>query len=376
GSRFQMDERLLEIFTRQYIESQPFPEITFSWQGGEPTLMGLDFFKKAIQLQQRYARPGTRIINTLQTNGTLLDEKWCLFFKKYGFLIGLSMDGPEEIHDTYRVNRAGKGSFNDVIKGWQMLHHAGVQYNILCCVHAASQDKPLEVYHFFRDELNAQFIQFIPIVERARPEALDLANSGWREPGSKKRVLYTQSGNRVTERSVSAPAYGDFLVRVFDEWVKNDVGNTFVQIFDVALGAWADKPGGLCVFSPACGNAMALEHNGDLFSCDHFVEPEYLLGNIKKKHIVELAASERQREFGELKRKALPEYCLKCDALFACHGGCIKNRFINSPDGEPGLNYLCGAYKKFFNHIDRPMKTMARLIRQRRPASEVMEYMT
>lgn len=368
-----MDEKLLEIYIKQYVESQQYPEITFSWQGGEPTLMGLDFFKKAMHFQQKYAKPGTRILNTLQTNGTLLDEKWCGFFKKYGFLIGLSIDGPEEVHNVYRVNRAGKGSFSQVIKGWQLLNDMGVQYNILCSVHAASHDKPLEVYHFLRDELKAQFIQFIPIVERTTSQALSLANSGWKEPGNKKRVLYTQSGGVVTDRSVSALKYGSFLIAIFDEWVRHDVGKTFVQIFDVSLGAWSGQPGGLCIFSPTCGNAMALEHNGDLFSCDHFVEPDYLLGNIQKKNIAELAVSGKQKDFGDSKRISLPEYCLKCSVYFACHGGCPKNRFINAPEGEQGLNYLCEAYKSFFTHIDRPMKTMTRLLRQRRPPSEIME---
>lgn len=374
GSKFRMDEKLLERYIKQYIESQQYPEITFSWQGGEPTLMGLDFFKQAIRFQQKYARPGTHILNTLQTNGTLLDEEWCRFFKKYGFLIGLSIDGPKEIHDVYRKNRAGKGSFEDVMKGWQLLNDHGVQYNILCSVHAANQDKPLEVYNFFKDELNTQFIQFIPIVERATSRTLTLANSGWRESDNEKRILYTQSGDRVTERSVSASKYESFLIAIFDEWVRKDVGQIFVQIFDVALGAWSGQPGGLCIFSPTCGNALALEHNGDLFSCDHFVEPDYLLGNISKENMVELAMSEKQREFGDSKRNTLPEYCLKCEVNFACYGGCPKNRFINTPGGEPGLNYLCAAYKSFYNHIDRPMKTMARLLRQRRPPADIMEF--
>lgn len=372
-SRFRMDKNLLETYIKQYIESQKTPEITFSWQGGEPTLMGQDFFEQAIAFQQKYASPGTRILNTLQTNGTLLDEKLCRLFKKYGFLIGLSMDGPEELHNAYRVNRKGEGSFSRVIKGLEILKKTGVEYNILCSVHAANQDKPLEVYGFFRDELKAPFIQFIPIVERVTKETIELANSGWREPDSKKRVFYKQKGDTVTDRSVSAPEYGDFLISVFDEWVRHDVGKTFVQIFDVALGSWFGQPGGLCIFSPACGNAMALEHNGDLYSCDHFVEPGYLLGNIRKQHMKELAFSEKQLRFGESKRSALPEYCINCEVKFACHGGCPKNRFIKTPDGEPGLNYLCAAYLSFFRHIDRPMKTMVRLLRQRRQPAEIMD---
>ena len=374
-SRFAMDDKLLELYIKQYMESQQYPEVNFSWQGGEPTLMGLDFFEKAVRFQQKYARPGTRILNTIQTNGTLLDKKWCSFFKKYGFLVGLSIDGPEEVHDAYRIGKNGKGSFSRVIKGWQLLKDMGVQYNILCCVHAASQDKPLEVYNFFKDELEAQFIQFIPIVERVTPDTLNIADSGWKEPGDKKRVLYTQSGDMVTCRSVTPKDYGKFLISIFDKWVRNDVGETFVQIFDVALGAWFGKPGGLCIFSPTCGNAMALEHSGDLFSCDHFVEPGYRLGNIKKKGMAELAFSKEQIEFGEHKLKSLTEFCRKCNVRFACHGGCPKNRFKKAPDGEPGLNYLCLAYKTFFNHIDRPMKTMVRLFKQHRPPADIMKIL-
>jgi uncharacterized protein len=374
-SRFEMDDRLLELYIKQYLESQQYPEVTFSWQGGEPMLMGLDFFEKAVSLQQKYARPGTRILNALQTNGTLLDREWCRFLKKYGFLIGLSLDGPEEVHDAYRLSKNGKGTFSRVLKGWQLLKDTGVQYNILCSVHAANHDKPLEVYHFFRDELETEFIQFIPIVERVTPESLSLANSGWKGPENKKRVLYTQSGSMVTDRSVSPLKYGEFLCTVFDEWVRHDVGKTYVQIFDVALGAWFGRPGGLCTFSPSCGNAMALEHNGDLFSCDHYVEPDYLLGNILEKDMTELAVSKKQVEFGELKSGSLPAYCSRCSVKFACYGGCPKNRFVKSPEGESGLNYLCEGYRKFFSHIDRPMKTMVRLLQQGRQPAEIMKML-
>ncbi len=375
NSKFKMDDALLETYIKQYMKSQPYPEVTFSWQGGEPTLMGLEFFEKAVSLQQKYAGPGTRILNTLQTNGTLLDKKWCSFFKKYGFLIGLSIDGPQEIHDAYRVGKKGEGTFSRVIKGWQLLKDTGVQYNVLCCVHAASQDKPLEVYRFLRDELETRYIQFIPIVERVTSDTLNLADAGWKEPGDKKRFLYTQSGDMVTSRSVSPVKYGKFLVSIFDEWVRNDVGRTFVQIFDVTLGAWFGRPGGLCTFSPACGNAMALEHNGDLFSCDHFVEPGYRLGNIRKKEMTELALSEKQIMFGNSKSGSLPSYCRNCDVKFACYGGCLKNRFAKTPGGEPGLNYLCKGYKAFFSHIDSPMKTMVRLLKQRRQPAEIMKML-
>lgn len=376
GSRFRMNDTVLETFTRQYIELQRLPEITFSWQGGEPTLMGLDFFKRAVRIQQKYAKPGTRILNTLQTNGTLLDEAWCRFFRQYGFLIGISIDGPEEIHNTYRVNKGGVGSFSSVLRGLRFLNEVGVEYNVLCSVHAANQDHPLTVYRFFRDDLKARFIQFIPIVERTTSQTLPLANNGWRKKNGRKRQLYTQSGNQVTDRSVAAEKYGSFLNTIFDEWVRHDVGHTFVQIFDVALGVWFGQPGGLCIFSPTCGNAMALEHNGDLFCCDHYVEPKYLLGNIQIDLMQELVSSEKQKRFGEIKQTSLPRYCRRCDVKFACQGGCPKNRFIQSPDGESGLNYLCAGYRAYFKHIDQPMRKMADLLNRKRPPAEIMTILT
>ena len=375
NSHFRMADELLETYTRQYIESQQTPEITFAWQGGEPTLMGLDFFKRAIHYQQKYAKPGLKIQNALQTNGTLLDEDWCGFFKKHDFLIGLSVDGPRELHDAYRVNKGGAGTSNQVMRGWQLLKDFGIEYNILCTVHAANQDYPLEIYRFFRDELETQFIQFIPIIERATTQLLPLANVGWGEQDGGERPLYTQSGSQITNRSVNAQKYGDFLIAIFDEWVRHDVGHMYVQMFDVALGAWFGQPGGLCVFAPTCGSALALEHNGDLYSCDHYVEPDYLLGNIQSDLMLELVNSDKQRQFGADKQDALPRYCRKCEVRFACHGGCPKNRFIHTPDGEPGLNYLCAGYKTFFNHVDRPMKIMANLLRQRQAPAEIMAVM-
>ncbi len=380
GSRFRMADELLETFVSQYIESQQVPEVTFAWQGGEPTLMGLEFFERVIHCQQKYARPGTTIHNALQTNGTLLDEAWCRFFKKHNFLIGISVDGPQELHDAYRVNKGGAGSFAQVMRGWRLLYEHGVAYNILCTVHAANQDHPLAVYRFFRDELKTEFIQFIPIVERATTQILPLANVGWSERNGGRlphggRPLYTQSGSEITNRSVNAPKYGEFLTAIFDEWVRHDVGQVYVQMFDVALGAWLGQPGGLCVFAPTCGRALALEHNGDLFSCDHFAEPDYLLGNIQSDHMLDLVSSEKQRQFGTDKKATLPQYCRQCEVRFACHGGCPKNRFIHTPDGESGLNYLCAGYKAFFNHVDRPMKVMANLLHQQRSPAEIMAMM-
>ena len=375
GSRFRMADELLGTFIKQYIEAQRIPEINFAWQGGEPTLMGVEFFERVIHHQQTNAKPGMRIHNALQTNGTLLNEEWCRFFKKHNFLIGLSVDGPEALHDAYRVNKGGAGSFRQVMRGWRLLKQFGVEYNILCTVHAANQDYPLEVYRFFRDELDTQFIQFIPIVERTTSQVLPLANIGWSERDGGGRPLYTQAGSLVTERSINAEKYGQFLSAIFDEWVRRDVGRIYVQMFDVALGAWLGQPGGLCIFAPTCGTAVALEHNGDLFSCDHYVEPDYLLGNIQEDHIIELVASDQQRQFGRDKLSTLPEYCRQCEVRFACHGGCPKNRFITTPDGEAGLNYLCAGYKAFFNHVDRPMRMMANLLQQQRAPAEIMSLM-
>ncbi len=372
-SRFEMADKHLEIYTKQYIEAQKINEVTFAWQGGEPTLMGLDFFKRAIAYQQKFAKPGMKVQNALQTNGTLLDDDWCVFFKEHNFLIGLSVDGPRELHDAYRVNKGGAGSFDQVMLGWRLLKKHGVEYNILCTVHAANQDYPLEVYRFFRDELETDFIQFIPIIERATTQLLPIANVGWSERDGGERPLYTQFGSLVTERSVDGAKYGRFLIDIFDEWVTRDVGKIFVQIFDISLGAWMGQPSGLCIFGPTCGTALALEHNGDLYSCDHYVEPDYLLGNIEQDHMIELLVSDKQRQFGQDKQSTLPRYCRECEVRFACHGGCPKNRFIHTPDGEAGLNYLCAGYKAFFNHVDQPMRMMSSLLRSRRSPAEIMQ---
>jgi len=374
GSRFRMADELLDTYIRQLLEAQQVPEVTFAWQGGEPTLMGLDFFKRSIELVEKYKKPGQTIQHTIQTNGTKIDEEWAVFFKQVNFLVGLSVDGPQPIHDAYRVNKGGQGSFGQVMKGWEALVEHGVDVNILCTVHAANADRPLEVYHFFRDTLKAQYMQFIPIVERATVETLPIANEGWSERPGGDRPLYTQIGELVTERSVRPEQYGRFLISIFDEWVRRDVGKVFVQSFDAALANWVGQPS-LCIFQRTCGNALALEHNGDLYSCDHFVEPAFLLGNIQKTHMIDLVSSEQQRKFGQDKFDTLPQYCLQCEVLFACYGECPRNRFIHTPDGEPGLNYLCAGYKEFFNHITRPMQIMAELLRRGRYADEVMNIL-
>lgn len=354
-SSFKMSDELLETYTRQYIEAQQIAQATFAWQGGEPTLMGLDFFRRSIQYQQKYRRPKMIIQNTMQTNGTLLDDDWCEFFRKNNFLIGLSLDGPRELHDAYRVDKTGKPTFDRVMRAARLLRDHKVDYNILTTVHAANANHPLDVYRFLRDKVKANFIQFIPIVERDN-------DTGFQE------------GDTVTDRSVKAEQYGRFLISIFDEWVKRDVGKTYVQIFDVALAAWAGAHPGICAFSETCGTAMAMEHNGDMYSCDHFVEPKYLLGNINEKHMAQLAASRKQRKFGRDKLDSLPEYCRKCEVRFACNGECPKNRFIQTPDGEPGLNYLCAGYREFFRHIDGPMRFMAHELRQGRAPANIMNF--
>ena len=370
GSRFRMAEELLEAYVKQLIEAHAgVPEVAIAWQGGEPTLMGVEFFRRSVELAQEYLQPGQRAAYTIQTNATLLDEEWAAFFRENDFLVGVSIDGPRELHDTYRVNKGGKGSFDQVMQGLAFLQEAGVEWNALTTVHAANGDRGREVYGFLRDECGARFIQFIPIIERVAEAAEDgtVPWQSWRD-----RPLYLQDGDVVTGRSVSPAQYGRFLVDVFEEWVRRDVGSVYVQLFDVTLANWVGEPPGLCVHSETCGAALALEHTGDLYSCDHFVEPRYLLGNIKERHLLELVSSPQQVQFGLDKRDTLPQYCLDCDVRFACHGGCPKDRFIRTPDGDPGLNYLCAGFKEFFHHVDRPMRLMADLLARDRAPAEIM----
>ena len=354
GGSFRMSDELLENFVRQYIESQRVPQVNFAWQGGEPTLMGLDFFHKVIAYQKKYAPPGVQIENALQTNGTRLNDAWCEFFAENHFLIGISLDGPREMHDRYRKDKGGGDTFDRVVRGVKLLKKHHVDFNILTCVSSANVDQPLEVYRFLRDEIGARFIQFIPIVERDNETGF-------------------QQGTVLTARSITGKQYGEFLIAIFDEWLRRDVGRVFVQMFDTALGRWLGAPGGLCVFQETCGLALAMEHNGDLYSCDHFVEPDYLLGNIRQTPMAELVGSPKQRKFGLGKRASLPRYCRECPALFACNGGCPKDRTDTTPDGEPGLNHLCTGFKAFFTHIEGPMRQMAELLRHNRPAADIMK---
>ena len=369
-SRFRMTDEVLEAYIRELLEAHQEPEVTIAWQGGEPTLMGLDFFKRSIELVRKYKMPGQTVMHNIQTNGIKVDVEFAEFFKENHFLVGLSMDGTQEMHDTYRVNKGGQGTHRRIVKAWQILMEHGVDVNILCTVNAANADHPLEVYRYFREELKAQYMQFIPIVERSTAEMLPLANEGWGERAG-NRPLYIQAGNLVTERSIKAEQYGRFLSAIFDEWVRKDVGNVFVINFDASLANWVGHPS-VCVFQKTCGQAIAMEHNGDLYSCDHFVEPAYKLGNILETHMIKLVASDRQLKFGRDKYDSLPRYCHECEVLFACYGECPRNRFFHTPDGEAGLNYLCSGYKYFFKHIEKPMKLMADLLQQGRYADEVM----
>jgi uncharacterized protein len=373
GSRFRMADDLLVTYLRQLIEAQAgAPEVVVTWQGGEPTMMGLDFFRRSVELAQKLKQPGQQITYTIQTNGTLLNDDWAAFFKQHGFLVGLSIDGPRELHDTYRVDKGGKGSFDRVMRGLAVLRRHGVDWNALTTVHAANQDAGRQVYAFLRDECGARFMQFIPIIERVTERTLPMADAGWGQRAG-DRPLYVQQGNLVTGRSVSPEGYARFLIDIFEDWARRDIGEVYVQMFDVALANWYGQPPGLCVHAETCGLALALEHTGDLYSCDHFVEPAYRLGNIRQTHILDLVASPQQKAFGNAKKDTLPRYCRDCDVRFACHGGCPKDRFVTTPDGEPGLHYLCPSYKAFFGHIRPAMDAMCQLLRVGRAPSELVQ---
>ena len=356
GAGFRMSDDLLEAYTRQYIEAQQIPEVTFIWQGGEPTLMGLPFFQKAVEFQAKYCKPGMHIQNAFQTNGILLNDDWCEFFHQNHFLIGLSIDGPRQFHDAYRQDKGGQGTFDRVMMAAKLLKQHEADFNTLTCINAANGDHGLEVYRFLRDELGSCFMQFIPIVERDNPSG-------------------NQEGSRLTSRSVNGPQYGSFLIEVFDEWVRKDIGRVYVQIFDVSLAAWLGEHPGLCIFEETCGLELAMEFNGDVYSCDHYVEPRYFLGNIQQTSMEKLVMSPRQASFGMHKKTDLPQYCRECEVRFICNGGCPKDRLLKTPDHEPGLSYLCGGYRAFFNYIDQPMKQMAANLRLKRAPAEIMKTM-
>ena len=371
GSRFRMADALLETYIRQLIDAHAgAPEVTVAWQGGEPTLMGVEFFRRSLEYQRRHTRPGQRVVNTIQTNGTLIDDEWARFFRENGFLVGISIDGPRDLHDAYRVDKGGKPTFDRVMAGLAHLRRQEVEWNVLTTVHAANAAHGRAVYRFLRDGCGASFVQFIPIVERTTSEPTALADSSRRPPGD--RPLYVQSGREVSDLSVTAVGFGRFLIDVFEEWVRHDVGRVYVQMFDVALANWHGEPPSLCVHSRTCGNALALEHTGDVYSCDHFVEPNHLLGNINDKSLLTLVNLPQQRRFGQDKHDTLPRYCRECDVRFACHGGCPKDRFLDTPDGEPGLNYLCAGFQAFFRHIDWSMRHMSAQLRTGRAPADIM----
>jgi uncharacterized protein len=359
-----MPDDVLESYVRQYIQSQAAPVVTFAWQGGEPTLLGVDFFRKVVEFERKYS-DGRRIANAFQTNGVLLNDLWAEFFAENGFLVGVSIDGPRELHDCYRVNKGGKPTFDSVMAGLGYLKKHGVDFNTLTVVNRRNSCHPLEVYRFLR-EAGSGYMQFIPVVERLTsnpgPDGLHLISPSWN-----KSV-------QVSEWSVEPIQYGKFLCAIFDDWLRRDVGRYFVQIFDVALESWYGVPQGLCVFRETCGTALAIEHNGDLYSCDHYVYPENKLGNIMEAPLESLVASSTQRQFGAAKRNMLPRYCRECEVRFACNGECPKHRFLQTPDGEAGLNYLCAGYKMFFNHIDPYMEFMVGELQNGRAPANVMQW--
>jgi uncharacterized protein len=368
GEDYRMSDDVLEAYIKQVTEAHAdIPELLFSWQGGEPTLMGIDFFKKAIELERNYAA-GKPFMNTLQTNGTLLDDEWCRFLAKNKFLVGLSLDGPRELHDQHRKTRGGEPTFDEVMRGLELLKKHRVEFNILACVNRETAKQPLEVYQFFKDQ-GVEYIQFIPIVERMpedRARELDL------QLGVPAPIGEETGPVEVTPWTVEPEMYGDFLITVFDEWVRSDVGTIFIMNFDWALVSYVGAQTPPCFFAPTCGNAAIIEHNGDIYSCDHYVYPGYRLGNILTDDLAAMMDSEAQRSFSAQKEK-LPRYCHDCPVLRACYGECPKHRFVESPDGEPGLNYLCAGYRKYFSHIAPYLKVITDLLTQGRPASEIME---
>ncbi len=375
NSKSRMSEQTLENYIRQTVESHQTDTVTIAWQGGEPTLMGVDFFRKSVEYARKYLRPDQQVEYTFQTNGVLLDDEWCEFLKENNFLVGLSVDGPEDIHDTYRLDKGGAGTFKQVMRGWSYLNKHGVDLNVLCTVNAANQYRGREVYEFFRDDLGAKWMQFIPIVERATLETLSIANLGWSERPGGDRLLYTQTGDLVTERTVGREQYGRFLVDIYETWLRGDVGEQYVQLFDVTLHAYFGQHL-LCIHAPTCGYGPALEHNGDLYTCDHFVEPDFLLGNINETHMLEMVGSQRMRQFGDNKRDLLTQQCRDCDVRMLCNGGCPKDRFEFSRDGEPGQNYLCDGLYFFFDHVRPTMEIMANLVQRNQPAARVMEWVS
>lgn len=359
GGRFTMSDELLERFIREYIESQTMPQVLFSWHGGEALMRPLSFYKRVVELQKRYAR-GMQIDNSIQTNGTLLTDEWCEFFRENGWLVGVSIDGPQEFHDEYRRNKMGQPSFRKVMQGIKLLNKHNVEWNALAVINDFNADYPLDFYNFFK-EIACHYIQFTPIVERL------FNHTDGRHLASPQNY----GDVPLADFSVTPEQWGEFLVTLFDEWVKEDVGNYFIQLFDATLANWVGQAPGVCTMARTCGHAGVMEYNGDVYSCDHFVFPEYKLGNIRTKTLVEMMYSDRQQQFGQDKYDKLPSQCKKCEFLFACNGECPKNRFAVTADGEPGLNYLCSGYKRFFSHVAPYMEFMKKELEAGRPPANV-----
>lgn len=364
GESVRMDDDTLETFVREYIRSQDAQEISFAWQGGEPTLRGLDFFRKVVELQRRYA-DGRTITNALQTNGTLVDAEWAAFLAENAFLVGLSIDGPPELHDAYRVDAAGRSTSAQVLEALALLQAHGVEFNTLTVVSALNARHPLKVYRYLK-EIGSRHLQFIPLVERRNRQQEGAALAGPPVPGRLREA-------ELTKWSVGSVAYGRFLTTIFGEWVRRDVGRVFVQLFDSTLHTWLEGRATLCTFSETCGRQVAMEHDGSIYACDHYVYPEYEVGKLGEQPLAEILESPAQRAFAEAKRSTLPSQCRRCDVLAACRGGCPKHRFLHAASGGHGVNYLCAAYRHFFRTVAPHMRTMTLLLRQGRPASDIMQ---
>lgn len=361
--RHLMSDEMLEQFTREYIEAQTMPQVLFTWHGGEPLMRSIDFYKKALALQKKYAH-GKQIDNVIQTNGTLLTDEWCEFFTKNHWLVGISIDGPQEYHDHYRVTPAGKPSWEKVMQGISLLKKHRVEWNAMAVVNAYNAEHPLEFYHFFRDN-GCQYLQFTPIVERLTEH----------EDGRTLASLADDREIPLADASVTPQQWGNFLCTIFDDWVRHDVGKTFVEIFDCTLANWMGVLPGICAYSKECGHAGVMEHNGDVYSCDHFVFPEYKLGNIRDQSLIDMLYGEKQQAFSRLKHTSLPRQCKECDMEFACHGECPKNRFEKDKYGEPGLNYLCQGYYQYYTHVAPYMDFMKRELLAQRPPANIMNVL-
>ena len=363
AQRHLMSDEMLEQFTREYIEAQTMSQVLFTWHGGEPLLRSIDFYRKALSLQQKYAG-GRRIDNVIQTNGTLLTDEWCEFFAQNHWLVGISIDGPQPDHDHYRLTAAGKPSWKKVMQGIKLLKKHGVEWNAMAVVNAYNANHPLEFYRFFKEN-GCQFLQFTPIVERQTRH----------EDGRTLASLADKNEIPLSEASVTPEQWGYFLSAIFDEWVRKDVGKIFVEVFDCTLANWMGISPGICAYSKECGHAGVMEHNGDVYSCDHFVFPEYKLGNIRDHSLIDMLYGEQQQEFSRLKHSSLPRQCKECDMEFACHGECPKNRFMKDKYGDSGLNYLCPGYYHYYQHVAPYMDYMKQELMSQRPPSNIMKVL-